>query len=143
MEQSFVGGIGDDGIDAERGEELCFAIGPGERRRRLIGTEDADGVRIESENDGGAAALVRFGEQALDDLLVALMDAVEITNGDGAAASGIGQSGEVANEVHGSRFICHYNCYENTLCERNGLELLAVCGRDSTRVVGVPAIVLS
>ncbi len=101
MQQSFIGGIGDGGIDAERGEEFSFAIGPGEGRRRLVGTENADGVRIESEDDGGTATLARFGKQALDDLLVALMDAIEIANGDGTAASGIGQSGKVANEFHG------------------------------------------
>jgi hypothetical protein len=63
-----------------------FAIGPSERRLRLIGAQQSDRMGIEREDDRRAADAPGLFAQPFDDRGMTAMDAVEIADGHGAAA---------------------------------------------------------
>ena len=59
LQQRLVGRIGDDPIDAVRGQQLGLAFGPSQRRRALLGPQQPHRVRIERKHDRRAADAVR------------------------------------------------------------------------------------
>ena len=52
------------------------------RSRRLVGTDDPRWVRVEGEDEGGAAALGADAADLLDDLDVPAMQPIEIAEGE-------------------------------------------------------------
>jgi hypothetical protein len=90
LQQRAVGRIRDHRFDAEGGEQFCFTLRPGKRRRRFGRAEQADRVWIECENDRRPADCGSLLADRSDDPCVAPMDAVEIANRHGAAAEIVG-----------------------------------------------------
>ena len=88
LQQRFVRRVRDDPIDALRGEQLGLPLGPRERRRALLGTQESHRVRVEREHNRRSAHRLGPLQQSLHNGHVAAVDAVEIADRDGTAARG-------------------------------------------------------
>jgi hypothetical protein len=86
--------------DAEAGQQLGLDAKGRQAKRRGARLEDAARMRLEGEDGvrhvGNSRQLARLG----NDELMAEMDAVEIADGDGAAARARRKPGIVAEDVH-------------------------------------------
>lgn len=101
-QQRFVRGIGDEAIHAQLRQQLRFAIGPGQRPWRPLRPQQPRRVRIEGENDRGAAHVPRQREQTLHESRVSQMNAVEVADGQCPAAYFGGRRGEFPEKFHAS-----------------------------------------
>lgn len=63
--------------------------------------KNAGRMGVEGEHQGRPAQLPGHGQQPLDDPGMAAMDAVEISDGHGPAAIGVGQTVKIAVQIHG------------------------------------------
>ena len=81
-------GQDDDGVDAGGAEEFEFLVEWGDEGQGGFGAEDAGGVGVEGDGEGGDAEGARAGDDLGDDPLVAEVDAVEVADGGDAGAPG-------------------------------------------------------
>jgi hypothetical protein len=86
-----------DGIDPEGINDAKFLREGIDEGRRAMGSDDFGGVPVEGDDDGAAVVLSGVGYGLADDLLVAEMDAIEHTDGEGNAARFRGKFSWVAD----------------------------------------------
>ncbi len=83
------------GVEAEPLDEPALHRRRGEDVERDIGAEDGARVRLERQYQRRRAAPFRFFQRPSEHRLVSAMDAVEIADGDDAAAQPLGQAGRI------------------------------------------------
>ena len=93
-----IGRIGHDGIDSQFVQQARLVLGPTQRRRGLLGTQEPGRVRIEGENDGADALPPGHLQEPLDNAGVTPVHAVEISDRHDAAAKSFRQVVQVTVE---------------------------------------------
>ena len=79
-----------DNVDAGGGDPGDFFVFAQDERRREVGREDADGMRVKGDDAGSDAVTLRECASRLKQRVVAAVQAIEIANRDDGAAGGIG-----------------------------------------------------
>ena len=93
-------GQDEQGVDAGGGEEFDFFGEWCDEGLAGFGPNDAGGVWIEGDGDGGEAESAGAGDDFGDDPLVAVMHAVEIADGGDGWAEVAGDFCELAIDLH-------------------------------------------
>ncbi len=100
VEELTIDGIDDGGVEAERLENLKFSFGPNQGRWSGVGTKKDGGMGIESKSDRRAFYFGGQGERPFNESSMTAVDAVEVSDGDGAAAKRIRDVVQVAISLH-------------------------------------------
>ena len=100
LQQRFVGGIGDRRVDTQFGQQFRFAVGPRQRRRRLLRAQNPHRMRIEREHHRRSADCFGLCQQSLHNPRMPQVHAVEVANRHSAAADDFGQVRKIAQQFH-------------------------------------------
>lgn len=101
-----VGRKGDHRIDAQLRNKFRFAIRPRQRRRRGCRPQQLQRVRIKSKYDGRPVNLAAHGDQLGNNLSVAEMDAIKVSNRNGASPQRFVKGFKFAKPLHSAVSIC-------------------------------------
>ena len=93
-------GDADEHLDAHEGDETHLVPVGGDQLLSPLGIEDPHGVGFKGDGNGGAADALRFRDDTGKDLLMAPVDAVEVSDGDDRVRI-VADAVQVPNYFHG------------------------------------------